>query len=817
MLQNYFKIAFRNLWKNKVFSLINILGLSLGIAAFVLILEYISFEQNTNKFHTNLPNLYRALFEVSYTGKTFTWDALPPGLAPVSKDNFSEIKDYCRVAASGMANGIVTYSDKNDGSYLKSFREENIAYAEGNFFDIFTFPVASGSATSLRQPNTVAISQSYAGKYFGSENPLGKVLMLHNQFGKTPYTVTAVYQDMPANSDLQSTMIFSLQTLANPDNLNGNGWARLDGLDNQCLTIFYLLRDEANYHKLEQKINALKKKLKPEAPELVRLQPLKNLHLAQSLDDYYITSGNVGFIYLLGGIAALILFIAWFNYINLSTAGSLKRAKEVGIRKVIGASRQQLIWQFLGESVLLNACGFVLALVLVSSTQFIFNELIGKPLSLNDIQQNWFWAMGLLLLLMGSLLSGAYTAFALSSFQPLQTLKGVFGKSARGIWLRKSLVVFQFSISIGLIASTVVLVSQLRYMQNKSLGMNLEQLLAFKVEDLKQDGSIGPSTDAFMNKLSQLPYVKSYSNPGCMPGNWYNFNTGGITRLNPQPMDDKKNYAIACIDEHFLETFGIPLLKGQNFTAQMCEKQWGDVSRIMVNEKAALQLGFATAQEAVGQQIKWGNDKQYEIIGLVQDYHHKSLQQAIDPIIFYPRHNGIYFTLRLTTDQMQSQLAEMETIYKQSFPGNPFEYFFVDDNYNKQYQTEQQYTRIFTSASFLAIFIACLGLFGLAAFTAEQRTKEIGIRKVLGASISQIVTLLSTDFLKLVLIAFVITTPLIWYIANQWLQNYAYRTDVSWWIFALTGLLAVLIAVGTISYQAIKAALANPVKSLRSE
>ncbi|MDJ1499550.1 ABC transporter permease [Xanthocytophaga agilis] len=817
MLHSYFTIAFRSLWKNKAFSLINISGLSLGIATFLLILEYISFEQSFNAFHTKLPRLYRALYEASSTGKTETWDFLPPGLAPISKDRISDIQSYCRIANNGMGTGIVTYSANDKNTSPKLFREEDVLYADGTYFELFTFPIVQGISNSLNQPNTVAISESYSLKYFGKESAIGKILTLNNQFGKHNYTVSIVFKDIPANSDLQSNIVLSLQTLVNPANLNGNDWAKPDGLSSQCMSIFYLLQEDADYKKVEQKINTLNKQLRPTDQEILRLQPAENIHLAQSLNDYYITTGNLGFIYLLGGIAILILFIAWFNYINLSTAGSLKRAKEVGVRKVMGASRSQLIQQFLGESILLNISGFLLALLLVVIVQDVFNTVIGKPLSLHTIQEGWLWILGITLLVTGSLFSGAYTAFVLSSFQPLQTLKGIFSKSGKGLFIRKSLVVFQFSISIGLIASTIILFGQLQYMQNTQLGMNLEQLLAFKVEDVERDGTFKQTTTVFLNQLAQLPYVKSYSNPGCMPGNWYNYNANGITRLNPRPLDEKKSYSIAIVDEHFIETFGIQLVKGENFTAEQCEKKWDDVDKIIVNEKAALELGFLSATEAVGKKIKWGENKQYEIIGLIKDYHHKSLQAPIDPVIFYPRHNGKYFVVRLTTPQIQSKVAELEKIYKDNFSGNPFEYFFVDENYNKQYQTEQQYTQLFTLASFLAIFIACLGLFGLATFTSEQRTKEIGIRKVLGASIQQILALLSKDFVRLLLIAFVITTPIIWYVANDWLQNFAYRIQVSWWIFALAGIIAFSIAILTISFQSIKAALQNPVKALRSE
>ena len=815
MLRNYFKIAFRNLYKNRVFSVVNISGLALGITAFLLILEYIGFEYSANRFHKNLPNLYRIVLEGEV--KTNNFPFAMPGLGPAAKQ-FAEVRDYCRIG--DYAPGVVTVPGADSMRYVKSFREDRIAYAEGSFFDMFSFPLAQGSRAALRQPNTAAISESYATKYFGKANPVGKTVLLHNDFGKTNYTVTGVYKDFPQNSDLQYDMVFSLETLKNPANLNGNVWADLNTFESQSTPTFLWLRDGANVAALEQKLNADLKRRRPDEKNTIRLQPAENMHLARSLGDYLQTYGNLAFVYLLGGVAVLILVIAWFNYINLSTAGSLKRAKEVGIRKVVGASRGQLIGQFLGESLLLNVLGFALAAIIVVSLQPVFNALIGKNLSLAMLGQSPLWVAGLGLLLIGSLVSGGYTAFALSSFRPIQTLKGVFAKSAKGIWLRKSLVVFQFSISIALMAGTFVLYRQLNYMQNQQLGMKLDQLLVIKGAEIGDAKDRKQAGEVFQNQLAQLSYIKDYCNTGSVPGNWYNFMAAGITSLNPKPGDDKKNYSICYIDDRFLNTYGISMAAGQNVTAEICRRPSETRRQILINEKAAAQLGFASAQAAVGQKIKWGGygeTQEYEIYGVVKDYHHESLQQAIKPVVFFPGYNGGYFTLRLTTDQVQPKMGELEGLYRQQFPGNPFEYFFVDENYNKQYATEQQYSSIFTVASCLAIFIACLGLFGLATFMVEQRTKEIGIRKVLGADVASIVALLSKDFVRLVVVALFIAVPLVWYFMNQWLQNFAYRADIAWWIFALSGAVSVGVALLTVGFQAVKAALANPVKSLRAE
>ncbi len=808
MLRNYIKIAYRGLLKNPVFSFINVTGLSLGIAAFMLILQYISFEASVNKFHKNLPDIYRVLFE----GKNGSaWDYTAPIIGPLAKREFGEVNNYCRVAGN-VGNGIVSFKENNE---QKSFKENEIAFADGSFFEMFSFTIKEGNGASLKNSNTAVISESIAKKYFLNQSAIGKVLTINNQFGESLYTIVAVFNDFKSNSDLQYSIILSLQTLANPINLHGNDWASLDGTSSY-LTTFLQLQPKTDFKVVEVKANEFKKKIDPNDEDLLRLQPLKNIHLASSLDDYYPHSGNLGFIYLLGGIALLILVIAWFNYINLSTASALKRAKEVGVRKVVGANKRQLIAQFLGESLILNLIGFLLALGLVNLLQTLFNQLIGKTLSLSVLSSNSFWMYGLLFIVIGSILSGAYTSFTLSSFNPAQTLKGVFSKSSKGIALRKALVVFQFSISILLIASTFILYRQLQYMQNENLGMNIDQLLVMRGPQLGQDSTYRQRKQSFKNELGQTAFISKYCGSASVPTEGYNYSAAGITKLNPLPDDGKENYNIAYIDNQFFSTYEIKLVVGAPFSIKDFETKWEEVDRLILNEKAITQLGFATASEAVSQKILW-QGKQYEIIGVVSNYHHMSLRESIAPVIFVPQMVSGNYTVKLAGQNMKDQLAYLEKIYKQYFPGNPFDYFFVDDNYNRQYKTEQQYGQIFTAASFLAIFIACLGLFGLATFTVEQRTKEIGVRKVMGANVSQIARLLSKDFVGLIVISILIASPLAWWAMDKWLQEFAYRTEITIWIFALAGFITMLITFLTVGSQGIKAAMSNPVKSLRSE
>ena len=811
MLQSYLKIAFRNLRKNRVFSLVNIAGLGLGIAAFLLILEYVSYERSVNTFHKNLPTLYRMMGQ-DRDGNFYT--QMAPAVAPLIKKEFPEVRDFCRVGEQS-ANGVVTLSTGKDNRLSQTFREDKVAYADGSFFTLFTFPLVRGSATTaLTEPNTVALSATKACTYFGDTKPIGRTLTLNNQFGRTLYTVTAVYADMPRNSDLSFDAVFSLQTLANPANLNGNGWARLDGFDGTYLTTFLQLAERADYKALEGKLDELKKKRDARDESRFLLQPATNMHLAASLSDPYRTSGSLGFVYLLSGIAGLILVIAWFNYINLSTAGALKRAREVGVRKVVGAGRSQLIGQFLGESLLLNLVGFGVAFGIVMLLQNVFNEFIQKELSLSVLFTDGFWLVGLGMLLVGALASGSYVAFAMTSFQPVQTLKGTF-RTGRGGWLRKTLVVAQFGASVVLVVATLVLYRQLQYMQDKDLGVQIDQRVVINGPQVGDERTLAPYTTALENQLSQLPYVKNFCQTGIVPGNNYNFNAGGITKQNPHPDDVKKSYSMGIIDDRYLKTYGIGLLAGRNFTVREAELAWEKSAKLMVNETAARQLGFASPAKAAGQVINWGQP--YEIVGVVKDYHHQGLRQAIGPMIFLPRRSTANLTIQLTTSQIGRKIAELEKLYKASYPGNPFEYYFVDERYNEQYKSEQQYGQLFTIASGLAIFIACLGLFGLATFMTEQRNKEIGVRKVLGASVTSIVTLLSKDFLKLVLVAIILACPIAWYAMNRWLQDFAYKIDIEWWVFGLAGMLAVSIALLTVSFQSVRAALMNPVNSLRSE
>jgi putative ABC transport system permease protein len=807
MWYNNFKFAWRSLRSRRTFSLVNIVGMALGVTAFVLILQYVSLEQSVNRFHKNLPQMYRVLCQ-NPDGKS--WPEVEPGWAAKAKEAFPEVRAFCRYA-EGIGQGIV----KNEANN-QSFREKALCYGEGNFFEFFSFRLLQGEAANLQRADVVFLSKSCAEKYFGQEIPLGQSLVLFNQFGEHRYTVGGVYADMGENSSIRFDLVFALETLKNAANLNDNGWARLDNLDSQFSNLLFLLQEGTDATAFEQKMTALRRQLQPEQDAVVfRLQAFSESHLAANFSDELYHTGNVRYVYMLTGIGLLILLIAWFNYVNLSTANALRRGKEVGVRKAVGAPKSVLIAQFLSETLLVNVLALGLSAFFIVALQPLFNEVIGKKLEVSVLFATSVWLFGIGALLLGSLLSGLLAANAIAGFNPIETLRGKIMKSVGGLRLRQSLVVSQFAISTALILFTVLIYSQLKYMQSKNLGMDTAQLLVMRGPDIGRDSTFKFRTAAFANELSAQSFVQAYCASGSVPSEGYNFATAGFTSPKSKPSDGEKSYNFAIIGDRFLETYGLSLRMGRNFTAAECAVPWNENSKVLVNETALAALGLAP-EEALSTKIKW-DERYLDIIGVVKDYHHTGLQKPIEPILFYPQNNSAYFTVRLTADQLPEKIAALEKMYARHFDGNPFEYFFADDNFQEAYLGERQYSWMFASASLWAIFIACLGLFGLSTFMMESRTKEIGIRKVLGASVAGITGLLARDFLKLVLVAIGIASPVAYFFMQRWLADFAYRIDIQWWMFVAAGAAAVAIAFLTVGFQSVRAALANPVKSLRSE
>ncbi|MET0466329.1 MAG: ABC transporter permease [Chitinophagaceae bacterium] len=809
MIKNYFTVAFRSLWRNKTFTAINITGLAIGLAVFLLIFQYIGFEWSANRFHQHYDRLYR-LGAVGKTGDQNYHFA--PGLSTPVVQKLPAVESFVRVA-DGLGSGVLSVLD--NGVAGNGFREENISYTDGSFFSAFSFTILDGTPV-LDQPQAMAISENTSVKLFGTTKAAGKVIKVSNQFGNTDYTVSAVFKNPPAGSDLKPEVLLSFNTLATAANRNENDWADPATLENGFVASYVLLKKGANPTEAAAGVTQLIHSLQPdEKDQTAFLQPFSEVHLAPAFDYPYQTYGSLKLVVMLFAVALLILLIAWVNYINLSTVQALKRAKETGVRKVLGASRKQLTVQYLSETFLLTLVSIGLSLFIVQFAQGLFNKFTGKELSLTVLNQGWFWAGAITCVVVGALLAGGYVAFVLSSFKPVAAIKGRASLNPRGFSLRKGLVVFQFSISVVFIIATIVLYQQLEYMKGGNLGMNLDQLLVIKGPTVSSEEQ-AEKNDAFKNQLARLPFVQKYAGSNNVPGKGYNFSTANITRLNPSTGDEKKSYSMFISDDKFFDTYDISFVQGKAFTAEEAMKAWMNAKKVLVNEKAASQLGFAKGAQVAGQKILWSG-KEYEIGGVVKDYHHLSLHQPIDPVIFLPSTSFVYFTVKTGTDNLQSKLSTLNGLYKQYFPGNPFEYFFADDTFDRQYASEQQLGNVFVGAAVIAVLIACMGLFGLAAFSAQQRTREIGIRKVLGASVGNITTMLSRDFVKLVLISVCIASPLAWWGLHNWLKDFAYRVSIGWWVFAMAAAIALLIAVMTVSIQAIRAAVINPVKSLRSE
>lgn len=782
MFRNYFRTAWRNLLNNKIFSAINIGGLAIGIAACLVILQYVGFEISYDRFHTDGPNIYRVTKEYYQDGVLADHSAMThTATGPSMKAAFPEVTGATTISYI-YGSGVMSYEEVK-------FNEERVLFADSAFLSVFTFPLVKGEAAWMKEPNTALLTQSTARKYFGKADPVGKVIWLNKT---EQYTVRGVLKDIPANSHIKFDFVLSAKYDRNWNNYDYYTYLQLvPGTDVKAL--------EARFPAFVQQ-NGL-----DSAETKFVLQPLNDIHLYSNIRNETEVNGNMRSVYFLLTIAMFILAIAWVNYVNLSTAKANKRAKEIGVRKVVGAGKGQLVKQFLTESFMINMIAAGLAVLLLIMVLPYYTQLTGRPLWVGGKVGYWLVFAGIFLL--GTFLSGFYPALVLSSFKPVAVLKGV-SKSSGGQLLRKTLVTIQFAASVILLIGTFTVFHQLQYMRKQDLGMNMEQVLVM----------IGPKmTDAtrkesFRDEMSRQKDVTSVAVSSNVPGKeiWSANNAVRLGREEREGVNVKR----IILDEDFITTFKIPLLAGRNVSrARVADT---DKSAIL-NEAACRALGFKDPADAVNERIVTQGDT-LDIVGVLKNFHQVSLQKNIEPIVFSTGSSyNSFYSLKINTKNLESVMGAVKTTYVRFFPNDPIEFFFLDDFFNRQYQADQQLGRIFFCASCLAILIACLGLFGLASFTITQRTKEIGVRKVLGASVSNIVLLLSGEFLKLVLISFTVSLPVAGYVMHLWLQDFAYRVTVAWWIFVLSGGIALLIAAVTVSFQAVKSALANPVKSLKTE
>ncbi|HET7115248.1 MAG TPA: ABC transporter permease [Hanamia sp.] len=810
MFKNYLKTAFRNLYKSKGFSAINIIGLACGLATCLLIILYVVDELNYDHYNKKLSQIYRVDGDLQFGGHHFDLAQSPDPLGAALKSNFPQVKQYVRLRSHG---GLLI----KKGS--QNIQEDRVILADSTLFDVFTLPMIAGDPhTALVNPNSVVITESMAKKYFPQTTAtdiVGKTLTVNDT---SLYKITGVIKDVPKESHFHYDFFVSMYGQLSPSEINQ--WA------SNNFNTYIVLAKNADPKKLASQlddfvmknvepffksINLTIKELEKQGDYLhYNLMPLSRIHLYSHKDGELEANGNIQYVYIFSVIALFILLIACVNFMNLSTARSSGRAKEVGVRKVLGSLRKNLVAQFLTESMLISFISMILALVLAALLLPYFNTLSGKELTMHAFFTSWMLPSLIFLVIIVGLLAGIYPAFYLSSFKPVAVLKGKIAAGFKTGWLRSGLVVFQFAISIFLIIGTLVIYSQLNYIHNKNIGYNRDHVLIIKNTD-----ALGNEAKVFEDEALKLSGVQNATMTGYLPtAGWRN-----NSPFFPTPTSDTKN-AISTqiwgIDEHYIPTLGMTMVQGRNFSKDFPT----DSSAIIINEAFAKMLGN---KDVLNEPLYYMKNypstdlTKYHIIGVVKNFNFNSLHNVVTPLVLLLSHQNGSIAFRINTAHINNLISSIQQIYQKVAPAQPFKYSFMDDDFNKTYQAEQKMAGLSITFSILAILIACLGLFGLVTYAAEQRTKEIGIRKVLGASVSNVWAMLSKDFLKLVLIAALIAFPAGWWAMNKWLQSFAYRIHISWWVFVIAGLTAILIALITVSFQAVKAAVANPVDSLRSE
>ncbi|WP_159471069.1 ABC transporter permease [Dyadobacter sp. 3J3] len=792
MLKNYFLTAIRYLLKQKGFSVINLIGLTIGMSVCYFALLFVQFELSYDTYHKKADRIYRLVTDIKTDHGTDQLSTTAT-MAPAIQAAFPEVQATTRI--------FLDYLIIQKGE--EQYSEEKIAYVDSSIFSVFTFPLVSGNPSkSLNVPYSVILSETAARKYFGEENALGKTLKVN---GKELATVTGVMKDIPDNSHFKVDMFFSLSTL-------GEEW-----MQNSKRFFFYtyvLLPENQDPSTLTAKFPGFVKAHidQSKGQYSLALEPLKKVYLdgkPRGSKTGSSVSGNRSHVYIFSFVAAFVLFIACFNFINLTTALSIQRAKEIGVRKVLGTTKALLVFQFLIEALVLALTSFVFSIILCSLFLPYFNDLAGKTINISIFQSPANLGILFLIAVSIGLLSGIYPAFFLSRFQPVSILKGGFVSVTKGIAFRKALVITQFSVSIILIVATIVVYSQLHFMQNQELGFRKDHML---VIDFQYDDKITSHEESIKDQLTKIPGITAATISSSIPGK--------SNHIYPTKLENKSSdmqdfqLDTYFVDYDFLKQYQISVIAGRGFS-----KQYGADLRetILINEAAVKSLGYANPQDVIGKRFSQLNVNGL-VIGVVKDFHFRSFQEQVQPLMLRISPGFFTFlTLNVSAENMPKRIQQLEKKWKELVPDLPLIYFFADEAYNNQYRDEHRFGKLFIGFASFAILISCLGLLGLSAFSITQRTREVGIRKVMGASVAGVVGLLSLDFIKLVFVSIIIASPIAWYAMNLWLLQFAYRIEISPWIFVLAGFIALSIAVVTVSYQAIKAALMNPVKSLRSE
>lgn len=800
MLKNYLKISIRSLLKNRGYSAINILGLAIGLTAFLLIFNYVRYERSYESFHEKADNIYRVTTDL-YRGAEYdvTDCETHAPLGPLLKESMPEVLDYVRMFG---ADGIQEIKAGGE-----NFLEEGIYFSDPSIFNVFSIDVVEGNAKSaLSSPYKAVIDVALARKYFGSNNVVGQSLKVNN----IEFHITAVMANQPANTHLKYRMLLSHSTYPIISD-----WYKEDSWNGNNEYTYLLMEPNTDLLRFNQKLTALSLSLADKIDQARFVgEPIKEIHLYSNKTFEPEANGNARSVYFLALIAIFIVIIAWVNYINLATARALERAREVGIRKIMGSARSQLIFQFLSESFIVNLISAAFALLFLYFSLPFFRDLTGKPLSLNFLTFDTFWYQFIYLLGFGTLLSGFYPALVLSSFDPVSILKGKFRSSSHGQRLRQGLVVFQFCSTVILLICVLTVYFQIKHLQTFDLGMNIDQTVAVRAPNLSRTDSISQSTySSLKTELLRVPHVKYVAASEGLPGlSLHELNTTSFSRLGQNESEGQYEYYWFPVDEDFIPTLNMTMAAGRNF-----EKGIND-DQVIINEEAAVKLGFSNPQEAVGTKIsfqtRWPGEPS-TIIGVVQNFYLRSPKEAHLPVLFMHDMDASYFTIRLDNTNMQEAISSIEATWEKILPNSTFHYFFLDERFNQQYQADTRFGKVMGTFSGLAMIIACLGLFGLSSYIIVQRTKEIGIRKVLGASVIEIVQLLSRDFVRVIIIASLIALPIAWYAMEQWLSNYAIRIDLNVWIFILPMIAMLLIALFTASLQTIKVAQTNPVDTLK--
>jgi len=814
MLKNYFTLAIRNLLKRKMYSFINIFGLAIGISVCLVILKYVDFELSYDRFHANAETIYRITNTYYQQGESKGTGIISSfALGPSMQSDLPEVKTFIRTHP--MYGGAVASYKKKSGDAV-IFREENMQFADSTFFDVFTYESINGNlSNAMDKPNSVVITKKIAEKYFGTAaEALGKIFQISGGWADGDYEVTSVIENNPENSHFTFDFIFPIHNL-----LKGNQYQHDDGWGWNNFVTYVQLHSNTKVSSLQEKMTAFVEKYRGKDMAkygfklVYNFQPILDIHLTPGYKYESNATTSVDTIYFFIIISVFILAIAWVNYINLSTARAIERAREVGIKKAIGAFKHQLISQFLFESVLINFLGVVIAILLALFLLPVLGNIVGKNLVF-DFSDYRFWVIIFGLLTIGSIVSGAYPAFFLSSFSITRVLKGGAEKVGGGFTLRKALVVFQFASSLILIAGTFAIYRQVMFMRNQDKGLTMEQMLIVdgpKVLSWQNPKQTKQQLITFKHELQKINGVVSVTTSGAIPGGGHNWGTS--MRKEGAQLEENKNGRVVWVDPDFINTYGITVLAGRSFNPEIKS----DMESVLVNEAALQTFGLGTPEEALKERIVLGDDT-VAILGVLKNYHWESLKTEHSPWLFKADTISTQkFSLHFASGNMHNTITEAEKIFRNTFPGNPFDYYFLDDFFNKQYKGEQQFAKIFSLFAALAIVIACLGLWGLASFTTSQKLKEIGVRKVLGASVTNIVTLLSWQFLQLVLIASAIAIPLTWLGIDKWLSGFAFRIGLQWDLFVVPVVVLGLISLITVSVQIFRGANINPAKVLKSE